>query len=205
MRFSRAIDHLREMADLAGGWELMDGRVDWPLRELWAAGPLLDCPAELEVGTVLLRLDVPAEGMPWLAWQRAGEHVGHVLRLEKRPYLWAYRPSAWPVWNARDRRVLRVASREDGVDIEVLDALSERRLEALPIIEPTPTEFAHQLRTELGVSGRHLRHVLDHFWDRPYFRGERDSWRADQLWRAAQGVREIEDALADPNLVGIAS
>lgn len=199
MKFSTAVGHLVEMADVATDrLRLRDTSIGWPLEELWVAGELLDLPTELEAATVVLAIDAPPDEIPWLAKHPAGEWAGSELRLGKRPFLWAYRPSVWPIWNHQNRQVARVWTAAGGTDIRVLDALRRRDRDGLQVVEPSDAELAAQLRSELDVSRRHLRHVLDHYWDRDWRRGRRgpDDSADDDLWRAAEGVRQIEDALA---------
>jgi hypothetical protein len=125
--------------------------------------------------------------------------VAERLRLGKRPFLWVYRPSAWPAWNCRDRQVVRFWTAQQGTEEGVIDAFSQRDARALSVIEPTDQELAQQLRSELAVSRRFLRDVLDHYEDRPRRNRNSDYPTDEPLWRAAQGVREIEDALEPLN------
>lgn len=58
-------------------------------------------------------------------------------------------------------------------------------------------ELAAQLREELAVSHRHLRAMLDTYWDRDWRRdhsGHEES-PEDHLWRAATAVTDIWAAL----------
>jgi len=136
----------------------------------------------------------------------AKKAVGHLLswqilacqlRLGKRPMRWCYRPVAWPVWNHEHRRLVRFWSAAEGLDTAVIDALGSRRLDHLQVVEPSIDDIAQQLREELVVSRRHLRTVLDHYWDRDWRRERKgyDESSEDHLWRAATAVTEICDAL----------
>ncbi|MHC1562237.1 DUF7711 family protein [Actinomycetospora sp. C-140] len=58
---------------------------------------------------------------------------------------------------------------------------------------PDDEQRRAQLREERDLVGRHLRAVLDGFHDRSWRRARHAP--ADHLWRAAQGLREIEDAV----------
>jgi hypothetical protein len=159
---------------------------------------LLTDVATLDTAAVVMVLDAPADEMPWLALHPAGEAVGHLLRLGKRPVLWTYRPLAWPVWNHQNRRLVRFWSAADGVDDDVIDALRQRTLDRLPVVSPTDAELAAWLPDELAVSRRHLRTVLDRFWDRDWRDTHRtgDGGPQDHLWRAATAVEDMTDALA---------
>jgi hypothetical protein len=195
---STAIGHLVELAsESADMVRLQSAELRWPLTELWVTGELLTDAPTLEWASVVLVLDLPGEDVPWLALNPAGEWVGDRLRLGKRPLLWCYRPAVWPVWNHEHRRLVRYWSAGDGLDETVIDALRERQFDGLTIVEPTPTLLAEQLREEIAVSRRHLRATLDHYWDRDW-RGEHKGFGVgpeDHLWRAAQAVTEMTDAL----------
>jgi hypothetical protein len=195
---STAIRHLVEMAEEASdSLRFRETNFGWPLEELWVTGELLGLADTVEVGTVVLVLGVPADEMPWLALHPAGESVGALLRVGKRPMLWCYRPLAWPVWNHRHRCLARFWSANAGTDAAVVEALRSRRLDNLTFAEPSTRELEEQLREELAVSRRHLRAVLDGYWSHDWRRRHKgyDATPEDHLWRAATAVTEIQDAL----------
>lgn len=197
MRRATAVRHLVEMAEVASeDLRLREATFGWPLVSLWVTGELLGGADDLEVGSVIVVLDLPADEVPWLALHPTGEWVGSRLGLGKRPLLWCYRPAAWPAWNAQHQRVLQFWSDESGLDDEAIDGLRHRR--RFPVIEPTPEELLTQLRTERAMSARHLYEVLDRYHDRNWRREHKGfgGYPEDHLWRAAQGLREIDDALA---------
>jgi hypothetical protein len=198
MKRATAIRHLVEMAEEATDRLRFRGSdFGWPLEELWVTGELLGLADTIEVGTVVLVLDVPADQMPWLAKHPAGEWAGESLRVGKRPMLWCYRPVAWPVWNHRHRRLTRFWSASAGADDAVIEALRSRRLDRLNVVEPSTDELAAQLQKELVVSRRHLRTLLDDYWSYDWRRKHKgyDESPEDHLWRAATAVTEIHDAL----------
>jgi hypothetical protein len=198
VNYSTAVRHLGEMAEVASeSLGFRDTTFGWPLEELWIGGQLLEFPRELERGSVVLRFNLPENELPWLADQQDANWAAERLRLGKRPYRWAYRPMAWPAWNCRDRRVARFWSARKGVHEEVIDALRRRDAEAVSVVEPSDQELAEQLRSELAVSWRRLRYVLDHYDDHPRRDRNRIYSTDEPLWRAAQGVREVEDALTE--------
>lgn len=195
---STAIGHLVEMADVASErLRLRDTDIGWPLEELWVTGDLLSLADTMEAGSVVLVLDVPADELPWLAIHPAGEWVGDQLRLGKRPIRWCYRPLAWPVWNHEHRRLTRFWTASTGLDTEVFDALRSRRLDRVVVVEPSAQELVVQLRDELTVSRRHLRNVLDSYWDRDWRQEHKgyDESPEDHLWRAATAVEDMHAAL----------
>ncbi len=173
---------------------LRETDIGWPLEELWVTGDLLDSDGDLESGVVVLVLDVVPEELPWLATHPAGEWVGDRLRLGKRPMLWCYRPMGWPSWNARHRRVARVWSAVTGVDAVAIEAL--RRGHDPGVVEPADEEFRTQLLVERPLSQAHLRWIIEKFWEPGWQRRHRRGEAEDQLWRAAAGLMEIDDALA---------
>lgn len=192
-----AVGHLAEMAEVASDrLRLRETAIGWPLEELWVTGELLGLADTLEAGSVVLVLDVPAEEMPWLAQHPTGEWVGEQLRLGKRPMRWWYRPLVRPVWNHELRRLVRFWSASAGVDEAVLEGLRSRRLDGLAVLEPSAEQLQVQLREELAVAQRHLRVVLDNYWDNGWRRRHKgaDESPEDHLWRAATAVSEMLDA-----------
>lgn len=60
---STAVRHLVGLAQEASRQAAAPG-FDWPLREMWVAGEVLDGPLTLDVVTVILMLDVPGDELP---------------------------------------------------------------------------------------------------------------------------------------------
>lgn len=200
MKFATAVRHLDEMAEVSTeNLRLRDSGIGWPLEELWVTGELLEGPESLEWGSVVLVLDLPPDELPWLARHPTAEWIGSQLRLGKRPFGWAYRPSAWPVWNHRNRRLTRFWSADNGTHKEVLDLLREQELEQLAIVEAPAEALLEQLPKELTASRHHLRRVLDQYWEPEWRRDHKgfDESPEDHLWRAAEAVSEMEQALSE--------
>ncbi len=177
---------------------LRDTDIGWPLEELWVTGELLGLADTLESGSVVLVLDVAVDELPWLARHSSGEWCGRQLRLGKRPMQWCYRPLARPVWNHEHRRLVRFWSAGAGLDDSAIEALRSRRLDQSRVAEPSAAELAVQLRDELALSSRHLRSVLDGYWDDRWRRQHKgvDESPEDHLWRAATAVSDMHAALA---------
>jgi hypothetical protein len=200
VKFATAVRHLVEMADVSTeNLRLRDSGIGWPLRELWVAGELLEGPENLEWGSVVLVLDLPPDELTWLTKHPAAEWVGSQLRLGKRPFDWTYRPSAWPVWNHHNRRLALFWSADRGTHTDVLELLGERELDRLPIVEVPAEALVQQLAEELTASRHHLRDVLDQYWEPGWRRDHKgyDESPEDHLWRAAQAVSEIDQALSE--------
>ncbi len=176
---------------------LRETDIGWPLEEMWVTGELLGLSETIEAGAVVLVLNVPAQELPWLALHPAGEWVGDQLRLGKRPLRWCYRPLTWPVWNPEHRQLVRFWSASGDLDLAVVEALGSRQLDRVTVVEPSVYELATQLREELAVSRRHLRAMLDTYWDRDWRRlhSGHDESPDDHLWRAATAVTDIWAAL----------
>jgi len=193
------------MAEVASDrLRLRDTDIGWPLEELWVTGELLGLADTVDAGSVVLVLDVPADELPWLALHPAGEWVGDQLRLGKRPIRWCYRPLAWPVWNHEHRRLVRFWTASEGLDTDVIEALRSRRLDRLAVVEPSPQELVERIREELAVSRRHLRAVLDGYWDRDWRQEHKgyDESPEDHLWRAATAVEDMNEALDELTSAG---
>lgn len=195
MKRSTAIRHLIEIGDEASArLHLRTTAIGWPLDKIWAGGAFLDSVDEFDHGQVVLRLGLPVRELPWLAAHPAGEWIGDQLRLGKRPMLWTYRPTEWPAWNCRARRVVRFWSAANGTDADAVDALRQRS--HVHVDEPGHEEFAAQLTMELELAMRHLRATVDRYWDRDW-RDENRGYTTpeDQLWRAAAAISELDAAL----------
>lgn len=195
MKRSTAIRHLVELAEAASDrLRFRATDIGWPLEELWVTGALLEPVDELDHGSVVLMIDLPPDELPWLAVHPAAEWIGDQLRLGKRPLWWSYRPTSWPPWTYRDRRVARFWSANGGLNADVIEAL--RTCRPPTIIEPAPGELLDQLGIELAIAKAHLRSILDRYWDQDWRRANQHGTSPeDQLWRAATAVTEIEAAV----------
>ena len=162
---------------------------------MWIADDILDAPDTLNVVTVVIRVDLPVEQLPWRTLNPIEVAIAESLRIDKLP-IWRHgRPSSWPAWNAENRRVRRFWHIDEGTDAHVIETLRAGRP-----VEPVavqPHEFVDQMRTEYSVSRSRLRTVLDEYWEHPW-RNDHKGYGIhpeDHLWRAAYGLQQIEDAL----------
>jgi len=194
MKRANAVRHLVDIARDATRFDDLT-YLDWPLREMWVGGDILDGPGTLDRVNLILMLDLPADELPWLAIPPTEQVVVQLLRLPKLPVRRYTRPISGPPWNPECRRVLRFWTLERGLDDAVVEALrSGHRLDA---VEPDPTEFTRQMEAELERSRSHLDSVLDHYWKHEWrveHRGD-DIHPEDHLWRAARAVRSIQAAI----------
>ena len=198
MKRSTAVGHIEHIAAEATRYAEMQPEA-WPLESIWIADEILDAPDTLDVVTTLLLVDVPVEDLTWRALNRVEVAIAETMRMDKGP-IWRHgRPSAWPAWNAENRRVRRFWHITEGTDMGVIETL--RQGNPIEPVAVEPHEFIEQMQTEYIVSRSHLRTVLDEYW--------KQAWRKDHkgygihpedhLWRAAYGLEQIEDALGIAN------
>src|SRR5918996_1182655 len=125
MRRATAIKNLRSLAELCD-------RVNFPgedpmLLEAYAFGDVLDPDVEdLDVVSVALVLNLPADEVTWWAFPQVCTALMDALRLDRTPVQAFWRPSVWPVWNHVIRRPLRFWTHDGGSDDEAFVALSNR-------------------------------------------------------------------------------
>jgi hypothetical protein len=198
MRRSTAVTQVERLvaaADEVHG--LAAAGFDVPLAELWVGGAILERADRLETYDVALVLDAPAEEVTWLALHPAGEWIADQLRLTKLAVAWFLRSTAHRVHNHRLGTMARVWT-SGGPDRDLIDRL--RGGELLPTdisMRPDDATLAAQLETELAQCQQHLATVLDGYHDRDWRRDHTGFGvhPEDHLWRAAQAVRELSDAL----------
>lgn len=118
----------------------------------YAFGPLLDGADPVDAADVAFVVDRPASQLPWGTEPREVRAFLALHRLDRAPLRWSCRPLDAPVGNHRIRRPVRFWSAEDGTDEAVLDALAQRRLDALPRLpEADAGELDRQLEEEAAV------------------------------------------------------
>jgi hypothetical protein len=196
VKYSTAVGRLRQVAgdlgDDASSWG------DSVLVEAHVFGDVLTGPDTVDVICLALVVDLPVDEVSWLARPAPAEAAVSLLRFDKYPLRWWWRPVGWPVWNQEISRSVRFWSRPDGPDELALAWLAERRLSDLEYQEPgNVQEYRAQLATELETSRRHLEHVVDSYHDRSWRRDHKGFgvYPEDHLWWAARGWLELDDAL----------
>jgi len=198
MKRGTVVRHFVEMAELAS--ELAappPSTFDRPLRELWAGGDITSAGGEIDHVVAVLILDVPAVELPENALHDHERGLTHLLDLHKRPMITRSRPVGRPAWSHLERRVVKVWSRDGGVEIANLDGLRTPGLGGATVIEPSSTELQTWLEAELPRSEAHLREVLEDYWHGPWRRDHSGGGihPDDHLWRAAWAVQSMHDAL----------
>jgi len=199
VRYGAALRQLVTVSEAAtDDLRLRDTDIGYPLEELWVGGDVLEGPQELDATCVVLVLDQPVAEVTWLALNPAGQWIAERLRMTRLPMRWYCRPAGYPAWNPELRKVLRFWSAATQLDREVIENLRLRRFDSLPLVRPSVDQLMAQLAIEGADCRRHLRHVLDHYWDGSWRREHRGFGiqPEDHLWRASEAVREIEDAIA---------
>jgi hypothetical protein len=195
VKWTRAVHHLDALARTCAEMATRP-RTIFPLRvtELWAAGPVLDGPADIEFVTVALVVDLPAEDVPWLGEPVGAQHWASAVRLTKNPVAARWRSARAPVWNHQLDRPVLLWDHVGGVAEETLDALRAERIEPLRLPAPTPDELRERLTDELAVSLRALRKANRGYDDQRWRPGKLEPV-ADLLWRASEGYLDLLDAL----------
>jgi hypothetical protein len=195
VKYSTAVARLRSCAaDL----DRLAGVSEEPLLfEAWVFGELLDLPDQLDVISLALMVDLPADDVTWHARPQRTEAVASFLRFEKYPLRWFWRPAVWPVWNHAIDRAVRFWS-HTGTETAALDALEDRRLDALTVVAPSCADaLSQQLLTEHEAARQHLRDVVDRYDNREWRREHsgRGLHPDDHLWCAAKGLLDVDAAL----------
>ena len=168
------------------------------LVEAHAFGDVLTGPDTVDVIRLALVVDLPDDEVPWLARPAQAEAAVSLLRFDKYPLRWWWRPVGWPVWNHEISRPVRFWSRHDGPDEVALARLAERRLSDLEYQEPANAQaYRAQLETEWEISRRYLEHVVSSYHDREWRRDHKGFgvYPEDHLWWATRGWLELDDAL----------
>ena len=117
-------------------------------------GDLLNGPESLDVVSMAFVVDLPVSEVPWCARPVRVEALAESLRLNKVPVARWWRPADWPVWNHKVVRPVRIWSRPDGVDEDVLSFVAQQRFDELSYAAPSSRDqFLDQLRSGDGSPG----------------------------------------------------
>jgi hypothetical protein len=163
-------------------------------------GSLLDPAGEVERVQLALVVDEAVEEVPWMCHPRQLEALASLLRFDKLPISWWWRPSAWPVWNHEITRAVCFWSATAGSDQGVFDALTAGRVDKLEFAEPAhAAQLIEQLVVERDVGRVHLTATVTGFYDRDWRREHTADgvYPADHLWWATSGYLDLDNAVKD--------
>jgi hypothetical protein len=195
---STAIGHLVDTGEVASEQLKFRGTdIGWPVEELWVAGDLLGPAETVDAGSVVLVLDVPpdeargsrsilrASGPASSSGSGSAHCCGLTGRLRGRSGTTSIAGSHGTGRPVPDSTTL--SSTCCGPGGSTASTSSSR----------PAAELARQLVVELPVSRRHLRTVVERYWDGGWRREHEgyDESPEDHLWRAAAAVSEMQDAL----------
>lgn len=198
MKRSTAIGRLGDVADG------LDRAKQWQHANVTAAyvyGALVDGADDLEWVELAVVVDEPAAGASWLSRPVHLEAMAKLLRFNKLPLVWRWRPAEWPVWNHQITRAACFWAVDGGRDQDVFDALSARASDRLPIVEPASAgTLRAQVEIERAAARAHLAEVTARFDDREWRRDHTSDggYPEDTLWAAATAFIELDDWLSPP-------
>lgn len=193
MKRATAISRLGDVADGLGRAK------QWPDVSVTAAyvyGGLLDGADDLEYVELALVVDEPASRVPWLSRPAHLEALAKLLRFNKLPVTWRWRPAEWPVWNHRISRAAGFWTVDGGRDQTTFDALSARGEDGIHLTGPDSTDALRaQVEVERAAARAHLAEVSALFGDRDWRRDHTGdgSYPEDALWDAAAAFVELDD------------
>jgi hypothetical protein len=161
-------------------------------------GAMLEAAGDLERIQIALTVDEPAEKVPWMSHPADLEALASLLRFDKLPMTWRWRPSAWPVWNHEINRAVCFWSTTAGSDQAVIDAVAAGRIHQLQLVEPAdPEELIAQVRIERDIARAHLANAVSGFHEREWRREHKGDgvYPGDHLWSAAAGFLDLDNAV----------
>ncbi|HEX6255670.1 MAG TPA: hypothetical protein VFZ70_07630 [Euzebyales bacterium] len=195
MRRSTAVGQVEGMVDAASDIHRLNSHgLDIPLLEVWVGGAILEPVDRIDSSTSRSCSTYRPTRAPG-ARDPAGDWIADRVRLTKLPVAWVRATRGRPAYDRRMRRMIRVWS-TSGTDRDAIDRLRHGDPTLGDAAVPVDTE---QLATELAEFRRHLATVLDSCHDRDWRREHTGGWihPEDHLWRAAQAVRELTDAIEE--------
>jgi hypothetical protein len=161
-------------------------------------GATLENVDDVERVQIAVTVDEPVENVPWMSHPAHLEALASLLRFDKLPMSWWWRPMAWPVWNHEITRAACFWSAQDGVDQAVLDALAAGSYDQLQFVEPSSAEeLIAQVRTERDIARRHLEDAVAGFHEREWRREHKGDgvYPGDHLWSAAAGFLDLDNSV----------
>ncbi len=105
MRYATAVRRLRQIAEDA---HRVNSGAAPLLLAVYTFGPLLEHPAEVAAVDIALVCDAPAGELCWRTEPPWTLGIAEVLRLNRAPVRWYFRPATWPVSNHLIREPLQI-------------------------------------------------------------------------------------------------
>ncbi|MBC6449853.1 DUF7711 family protein [Actinokineospora xionganensis] len=198
MKRVRALHHLRTVAETCADMATRPQSI-FPLRvrELWAAGEILEPVDELDAVTIALVVDLPVDDVAWLTEPSGAQHWANAAKLQTAPVTVRWRSARAPVWNHVLRRPALVWDVDNGIAEATLDAIGDGHTAAVRLDEPSADLMGRRLADDLAVSLRALGSRTVHYADRRWKPGKLEPV-ADALWRASEGYLDLLKAIDYP-------
>jgi hypothetical protein len=195
VRYRRAVEKLGELAAACQSTTRLP--TDEPfLCEAYVFGDVVDGADPVEWVQVAFTLNVPPEKVPWGSQPPGTPWLVDRLRLDKGGFGYRWRSRHEPVSNLMIREPVRFWWL-DGIEVQVLDALRDRRFADLPRQTASPAELRRRTEVDLDRASNQLRVVRDMYWDRDWRYEHRGGGRypENHLWEAADGYLDLLDAM----------
>ena len=195
MQYRRAVQKLYDLAEACQSTTALPGEGPF-LCEAYVFGDVVGGVDPLEWVQVAFTLNLPPEKVPWGSQPWGTPWLVDRLRLDKGGFGYWWRSRHEPVSNLMIREPVRFWSL-DGIDVQVLDALRDRRFADLPRQTASPAELRRRTEADLDRALNQLRVVRDMYWDRDWRHEHRGGGRypENHLWEAADGYLDLLDAV----------
>ena len=195
MKRSTAISRLGDVVDELERAKQWRGAT---VNAAYVYGALVNGSDEIDHVEIALVVDQPAARVPWLNRPADLEALAKLLRFDKLPLTWRWRPAEWPVWNHQISHAACVWTVEGGRDLTTPEALSARAADRIRLAQPDdPAALRAQVEVERLAARVHLAEVTAMYHDRAWRRDHSGdgSYPEDTLWAAATAFVELDDWL----------
>lgn len=198
MKRIRALHHLRTVAETCVDMATRPESI-FPLRvrELWAAGEILEPVDVLDAVMIALVVDLPVDDVAWLTEPSGSQHWANAAKLQTAPVTIRWRSARAPVWNHALRRPALIWDLDNGIAERTLEAIGDGDTSEVRLAEPSADVVAQRLADDLAVSLRALRARTEHYTDRRWKPGKLEPV-ADALWHASEGYLDLLKAIDAP-------
>ena len=197
MKWTRAVHHLRELADKCAELaSLPQSFYRFRVVQLWAVGDILGAARDLDWVSVALAVDLPVEEVPWLSEPEGAEHWANATRMSRNPIKPFWRSARAPVWNHHVDRPALLWDAETGMAEQTFAALLAGQGAEVRSTEPSSAELRQRLEDELAVCLGALREHTRVYEERRWGPGKLTPV-ADGLWLASLGYLDLLDACSD--------